>query len=287
MYGGIGNQLFIYAASRRLALKNNAELIIDDQSGCSGDHKYKRKYELDCFNFNVQKISTLKKNHLYQRLSRNYLKILNKFIILNLKSYLKEKSSIFDQRILSLKLKNNVYLDGYWQSEDYFRDIEDILRNDLVFKTPSDRRNERIKKMIKESNSVAVHYRFFDIDDASSMANNLAPNYYSNAISEIEKIGNDHHYFIFSEDPSRVKLDKIFNKKKFTIIRGNSSAYIDLWLMSMCKNFIIANSTFSWWGAWLSDYPQKIIIAPDPLSLSKDNHWRSENLLPKSWIKVA
>ena len=113
--------------------------------------------------------------------------------------------------------------------------------------------------------------------------------YYNKAISAIELKKSNLHYYIFSDQPNEVSKYIDLNRSQFTIVAhniGDSNAYADLWLMSLCSNFIIANSTFSWWGAWLSNNPNKLVYAPN-IKKSGITSWGFIGLIPDNWILIS
>ena len=160
--GGIGNQLFIYAASRRLSLKNKMSLILDDVSGFTYDTKYRRNYQLDHFNILSRKALSIERLEPFPRIRRYLKRYFNKKSTFNKKSYIVEEGSDFETKLLSLRVNHTVYLEGYFQSENYFKDSEKQIRKDLIIKPPKDSKNLTTLKKINEKVSVAIHFRFFN-----------------------------------------------------------------------------------------------------------------------------
>jgi hypothetical protein len=132
--------------------------------------------------------------------------------------------------------------------------------------------------------------RFFDSTLSDNVSSGgLNKNYYFKAIEYIQQHITNPHFYIFSDDPERAISIISLNENQFTLIKhniGDELAYADLWLMSKCKHFIIANSTFSWWGAWLSKNHEKIVIAPGFIKSEGNSFWGFEGLLPDNWIKL-
>lgn len=285
IFGGLGNQLFIYAAARRLALVNSAELVLDDVSGFTHD-PYKRHYQLDHFNIPCHKASAAEQ---LGRLQRKVLRAWNHRKPFEQRAYLAQDSNIdFDPRLLHFIPRGTVYLEGYWQSEDYFRDVADTIRQDLQIKVPTDEANLAIIKAIRSSTAVAVHVRFFDEPHAKAI-NNAPGDYYYRAIAEVEGFASDAHYYIFSDQPAAARARIPLPDERVTLVQhnqGDAMAYADLWLMSQCQHFIIANSTFSWWGAWLAANPAKQVIAPGFEMRQGNMSWGFKGLLPIEWIKL-
>jgi hypothetical protein len=288
IFGGIGNQLFIYAAAKRLAVINNAQLIIDNKSGFIKDFNYKRTYQLDNFNIKEDKLYIDNRPCFFTRVKRFLLRIINKRRNFNDSKYIVQRGMDFEPRLLEKKINNYLYLVGYWQSEDYCVDIENIIREDLTIKPPKDKKNIEMYEKISNLNSVALHLRFFDNPTISS-ANNATKDYYDRAIKRMDQLHQDNHYYIFSDRTDLVKGIIELPSSKYTVVTHNDQedlAIYDLWLMTACKNFIIANSTFSWWGAWLSPNKEKIVIAPG-FELKEDKTWWGfKGLIPKEWIKI-
>lgn len=288
IYGGLGNQLFAYAAARRLALVNNAELVIDDVSGFTHDHAYERHYQLDHFNIPCRKATPAERMEPFGRY-RRFLK--RKFSMQRpffQRHYLAQEAFDFDQRLLEYKVDGTLYLEGYWQSENYFKDVETTIRTDLCIQPPSDAQNLQIASRIHDSMAVAVHVRFFDapIEHGGS---NAPQDYYSRAVARMEALAPGAHYFVFSDQPDATHKQMMLSDERITVIshnQGDENAYADLWLMMQCKHFIIANSTFSWWGAWLGSNAKSIVIAPGFELREGVAWWGFDGLLPDRWIKI-
>jgi len=284
--GGLGNQLYGYAAARRLAFVNNMELVIDDITGFSRDYQFKREYTLDCFNILARKATAQERLEPFERARRAVRKKIQNLKKFENRNYLEQEFDDFDSRILNLQLNKDVYLDGLWQSEYYFKDIENLIREDLIITPPVDDKNLSTAKQIEIKKSVAIHIRWFDQDSASSDIN-VQLNYYQMALNEMENLLDKPYYFIFSDNPKKAKELIELPIGRFEFITHNKmaeNAIWDFWLMSQCENFIISNSTFSWWAAWLSSNNEKYVIYP---ILKKDMknkwNWGYEGQMPKKW----
>ena len=293
IFGGVGNQLFCYAAARRLALINQAELVIDDVSGFLHDHTYQRYSQLEHFNITCRKATPTERLEPFSRARRYCRRKWNQRLPFNHRTFLTQEGMDFDPRLLSFKLQDNIYLEGYWQSEEYFKDIELTIRQDLKIKSSIDNINLKIAEKIQANTSVAIHIRFFDEPNTQSInAHNASYNYYNQAIKYMEdKIYPPPHYFIFSDRPDAIHSHISLPSHRNTIIyhnKGDNNAYKDLWLLQQCQHFIIANSTFSWWGAWLAENMDKCIIAPS-FEIKHNNSlaaWGFKGLLPQKWIRL-
>ncbi|MCP4552061.1 MAG: alpha-1,2-fucosyltransferase, partial [Bacteroidetes bacterium] len=181
----------------------------------------------------------------------------------------------------------SLYIEGLWQSEGYFKDIESTIRLELRIKPPTDAVNIDMGATINDSVAIAVHVRFFDMPDDIGV-NNAPHEYYVRAVEKMENIAPNAYYYIFSDQPDAARMCIPLPDDRVTSIShnyGDVNAYANLWLMSLCQHFIIANSTFSWWGAWLSNSTDKIVIAPGFEKREGVSGWGFEGLIPDDWIK--
>ena len=292
--GGLGNQLFGYAAARRLALINNEELVIDDVSGFKFDKKYRRHYQLDHFMIHSRKATLTELLQPLSRVRRYVKRRRNQQLPFEQRKYICQEGLDFDPRLLGVKPQGTLYLEGYWQSESYFKDVENQIRKDLTIIPPSDSANRAMSEQIGRHEAVAVHVRFFDEPEPHSGrvketgSNNAPGDYYHRAIKEMERRVPGAHYYLFSDRPEAARERIPLPDERITLVhhnQGDAMAYADLWLMTQCRHSIIANSTFSWWGAWLADNPMKTIIAPGFEKRDGKMWWGFDGLIPESWIK--
>ena len=282
LIGGLGNQMFQYAAGRALANINNCELKLDVSD--FKNYKIHNGYELSLFNIKAEIASDseiLTLAGAQSRLTRFFFKKFG----LKKKTHFIEKNFAFDIELL--KPRRFVYIDGYWQSYQYFESIESQLRSELTPKTCLSGLNLEISKQIAKCNSVSLHIRRGDY------VNNLEANkthgfigleYYNRAISFINEQVLYPHFFVFSDDIAWAKenLGLIANVNFIAHNQGRSS-FEDMRLMSLCKYNIIANSSFSWWGAWLNAAPGKIVIAPKQWFANMQD---TRDLMPDNWLKM-
>ncbi len=285
--GGLGNQLFCYAAARRLALANNAVLIIDDITGFERDIQYQRRYMLDHFNISARKATPAERMEPLGRYRRFIVKWLSRHKPFMCRPYLKQEGMDFDERLLALQVRRKLYLDGYWQGEGYFKDVEQTIRTDLQITPPVDATNLSMAARVRDSLAVAVHVRFFDAPNEIGI-NNAPGDYYAHAVTKMETLVPGAHYFVFSDRPDAARVRIPLTDDRITCVahnRGGANAYADLWLMTLCKHFIIANSTFSWWGAWLAPHACKQVIAPGFEMREGKMWWGFDGLIPDGWIK--
>ena len=288
IYGGLGNQLFIYAAARRLALVNQAELLIDAVSGFTYDTVYQRHYQLDHFNIPCRKATTSERLEPFGRLRRAWHRKWSQRLPFAQRAYLVQQVIDFDERLLHYKSQGTAYLEGYWQSEDYFKDVANTIRKDLQIISPADILNQAMAIKIRSCTSVALHVRFFD-EPHHNGVNNAPGDYYCRAVDAMESLVPAAHYFIFSDQPAAARVRIPLPDARVTLVahnQGDEHAYADLWLMTQCQHFIIANSTFSWWGAWLAANTDKHVIAPGFEMRQGKMWWGFKGLLPQEWIKL-
>ena len=282
--GGLGNQLFQYAAARRLAHVHKTTLRLDATAFAS---YALHEYVLNYLRINAEIISGKE-----LRKVRGYCAfplvsfIFRKMNLFRCGALVRERSLRFDPSIL--ELSDNVYLDGYWQSEKYFSDIRDILLREISLKEKLTGINAELERKIIGSNSVSIHIRRGDYvtDSAANKIHGvISLEYYTQAIKIFTDKFKDLHFFIFSDDPEWVK-GNLNISNPHTFIDGNSveKNYADLHLMSSCKHNIIANSSFSWWGAWLNKNQNKIVIAPK--NWFADSSRRSDDIIPSTWMKI-
>lgn len=285
--GGIGNQLFCYAAARRLALINNAELVVDNVTGFARDVLYNRRYMLDHFAIPVRKATPSERMEPFERYRRGLAKYINRCRPFFSRTYIEQEGVDFDERLLALKVKGTIYIEGDWQSERYFKDVEQVIRDDLRIIPPGDAQNQRMAEEICASHAVAVHVRWFDASGSKAI-HNASSDYYRQAIALMDEKLKSPRYFLFSDAPEEARAKLVLPEDRVTCVshnRGDEQACADLWLMTQCRHFITANSTFSWWGAWLGGDKKKIVVAPD-LKINGMTAWGFKGLIPTEWVRV-
>lgn len=284
--GGLGNQLFQYALGRYIALKNGGELVIDDAFFVSPPNGLTpREYGLDQFRVSGRRITRCERRLLFTYTNRG-LRYLRKLVDLpGPVNYYREPMNrlMLDVR----KAQGNVLIDGFWQSELYFQGIEDTLRTDLTPCADLIEQTAQYRNQMQSVNSVSLHVRRGDyVDPATSAARgNCDIDYYQRAVRSMQERLGDAHFFLFSDDQQWVsqnlKLDAAC-----TLVTHQTpvSASTDLWLMASCRHHIIANSTFSWWGAWLNSNQKKIVIRPS-VWMKTQPHMNT-TACPPSWVSI-
>lgn len=279
LQGGLGNQLFQYAFGRELAIRWNVPLLLDIRGYTIGAS---RDYALGPYNLSAGLVST-RPMQLFQKtgiLGRVWDRFAGR------KAPRRVNEAYFQYDSGTLIAQPPLILDGYWQSERYFLSIRPELLKQLTVGLTGE--NATLAHEIQEKNSVAVHVRrgdYLSNPAASTFHGVCDPEYYRRAANEIEQQVAPAHYYFFGDDPEWAKENLDFLRPA-TIVNLNSSkeAHLDLELMRRCKHHIIANSTFSWWGAWLSDAENKIVISPSCWFL--DETIDTRDLIPASWIRL-
>ena len=284
LIGGLGNQMFQYAAGRRLAHQHNTDLFLDVTVYASDTL---RKYELDIFRIHAKIASPeLIKCVSFSRKDAVRLGIRHLFFGEPITQYVKKLTPDFHEQVVALP--DNVYLDGYWQSEKYFAEIVDILRKEFSFVNPPSAINKELLEEIGGCNSVSMHIRRGDyISNPETLDTHgvLGIDYYELALNMMEEKVKDPHIFVFSDDISWVRRNlKMDLPHHFIDHNGEEKDYEDLRLMSYCKHHIIANSSFSWWGAWLCENPAKIIYTPKKWFGNLELN--TNDLIPTKWNKI-
>jgi hypothetical protein len=288
--GGHSNQLFQYAAARRLAKHLNTELYMDlHWFSTVADIDSPRFYELGDYRLAQRFIDRKNFAPVEDRPDNIKAKLYNLTkgrTKPRIKTY-RQKGHYFNEEFLSLP--DNIYLDGWWQDERYFKDIRPLLLDDTELKTKPTPKNARWLEQIKKSNSVSLHVRRGDYvtnKRTNKYHGVLKPEYYQKALDFLaRKAGRkDFSLFIFSNDMKWCKQNLKFSYPTTFIDAGNSGAE-DMRLMKHCKHNILANSSFSWWGAWLNQNEDKIIIAPKIWFQHKQDN-RETGIVPDSWIRI-
>ena len=296
--GGLGNQMFQYALGRHLSIKNNQQLKLD----CSRYPSIKpdlntdlRNFNLNNFNISAAKASEkeIRKYHKYHQpkgwINRSLSKI-NKVRFFKKAYYERpfvlepdDHCQTFDPNILNYRYKD-AYFRGFWQSENYFKDIREVLLRDFTVKTAPNEYRSALLKEIEKNNSVSLHFRRGDITNPESRVGALSFDYYNKAIKFLtDKIKNP-NFYIFSDDIAWVKKNFKVDLPSVFVQNTLGEDYEDMRLMIRCKHHIIANSTFSWWGAWLTTNLQKIVIAPERYAQKTDRP--NPDYYPKSWMLI-
>ena len=283
VYGGLGNQLFQYAAGRALALAKGCELKLDISA--FDNYSPHNGFELGLFNMDAQiaspeEISSLVGTQF--RLSR----LIRRKLGLRKKTHIIERSFDFDHWFFNTKPP--ALLEGYWQSYKYFNGYDTQIRSELMFRNPATGKNLETAELIAQENSVSIHIRRGDYvtnQSSNKVHGALGIGYYKNAIRRICDEVDSPHFFVFSDDLAWAR-NNLGLSIAVTFVANNTgkSSFEDMRLMSLCKHFIIANSTFSWWGAWLNKNSGKIVIYPQ--NWFNDSGIDTQDLTPETWVAI-
>lgn len=273
--GGLGNQMFQYAFYKSLqdkGIKVYADLSDFEQ------YTLHNGYELErIFSLKVKKPSKFLLNLFRPNQSKWIFRKLKRFLNLKKTYRVEENEFCFDASFLN---NTNHYYSGYWQNEGYFLNIADKIRYDFKFPEIAGIENQTVLQQIINTESVAIHVRRGDYLKNSLLGGICDLDYYEQAILSVNSKIKDAQFFVFSDDMAWCRQN--LNLKNATYIDWNkgSNSYLDMQLMSNCNHNIIANSSFSWWGAWLNNNKAKIVVAP--------KKWINDSistLALKEWIK--
>lgn len=286
VWGGLGNQLFQYAYLYALKKKSNQEMKLDISFY---KNQELRAYRLNLLNIKHSEIigeGDIPKNitKLKKKWNNRIIRILPIY-----KVTLKGNWRYFkEMRYKYLEYANNprgenIYIDGYWQTEKYFKEFTEEIKEQFTPKYELDGKVEEKMKEITSCCSVSVHIRRGDYLNISKFNRNLYlldESYYKNAIEKMKEKLNNPVFFFFSDDIDWVK-EKFGNKINYKYIRMRTTTndIDELILMSKCKHNIVANSTYSWWGAWLNINKEKIVISPK-------KKYGNRDIIPEKWTKI-
>ena len=278
--GGLGNQMFQYAAGYVLAQKTGLDLKLDlNDYNLIGD----KRFELEkTFGLQILKANKVDIKNIIGNDGNLYIRrFINKLGLS--KNFLKEKPYTFNENFLNVK--DSIYLDGYWQNYNYFLKDKLKIKQQFNFTCLSNKERELFFEKYRDRSCVSLHIRkgdyinkknikiFFPLDDK----------YYTEALNIIKGKIKNPYFFIFSDDLEWVNSNINLNNINYKIVPPSLIVGKDMALMSLCDHHIIANSTFSWWGAWLNFSKNKIVVTP--------KNWLNSNIQPaglncSSWIAI-
>lgn len=281
--GGIGNQLFQYAFyfGLKKRTEGNAKLAILDFS----DYALHQGYELEkAFSLNEDYCSQAEKEQIYQYKKNFINRWLRDFRCIDKLGFTEKKVERLTYIDIPKKYESkNLFYKGYWQSYKYFSDVESTLRDKLQFVPFTDEKNIRFIEQISGQETVSLHVRRGDYNSHANLGGICDLVYYQNAIKvALEKLTNP-LFIIFSDDIDWCKKSLALENARYVDWNTGDSSFRDMHLMSVCNHNIIANSTFSWWGAWLNSNPNKMVIAPDMWMRNKSS---TKDLIPSTWVSI-
>lgn len=287
LMGGLGNQMFQYALGRHLAIQRCVSLKLD-VSWFAGQTL--RQFKLDRFNIQAE-IASSEEIFFFTRedwptISRKLYLFAQRLFPMYFGKVIKQKGLYFSAEMFNSPKK--IYLNGYWQSEKYFKVIETMLRQDFTLKKGLSSKSARIIGRVKECPSVSLHVRRKDyVEDKNTTRVHgvCSIEYYEKAVKYLRENIPNASFFVFSDDLSWAAKNLSFlSPIEFVDAGGNIRDEEELILMSACKHHIIANSTYSWWGAWLGTYPEKIVVAPR--RWFNDMAIDTNDIVLETWIRM-
>jgi hypothetical protein len=271
--GGLGNQLFEYAFGRSLSLRCGLPIELDAVTLFKQDRVYKRKYELDAFTL-PEVVEVRRSPRLFSRFERKLQSKLDKKRELNQRQYiLEERPFRFQDELLELIPANKIKIQGYWQSEKYFETNAELIRKEMQFKKQPISK-EWAERLLSEPQAVAVHIRRIQYSRC------LSEGYYLVAMDKMRKLVPGCTFFCFSDDPEWAVEFFKGTEDCEVVVQKNCPAIEDFKLLTQCRHFIIANSSFSWWAAWLGEKAETKVLAPST------EIWDHPQSLPQRWNQI-
>lgn len=298
--GGLGNQMFQYAFGLALSTYTGEDVLFDktsfeiekkqevNNSGFNKDGVAVRDYELDIFNLDI-KFATKKqiKQCINERIIGSRIpgflrKIFKESGQISNNIITESVVNVYEQELFDIK--GDAYYQGYFQCEKYFNNIDNLIRKAFEFPPASSQKNQDIIEQIFNSkDAVSLHVRRGDYLNLAVVDKDLCCpiSYYQKAIDYIKQNTEEPKFFVFSDDIEWTKENIDTGCQTFFIdFNKDNNSFEDLRLMSLCKHNILANSSFSWWGGWLNNNPNKIVIAPTPWVSADTNH------ICDSWVQI-
>lgn len=284
--GGLGNQMFQYAAGRALALRNNMALVLDTMSGFSRDRVYQRTFSLGSFQCERAYASR------FEQLPFWYEQVRSKLIpgtsqVIEERPwglFVRETHQRYLESITTQNSNRNMFMEGYWQSERYFADYVEFLSREFAPPAPKDDLYLSMARKIEGCNAVAVGVRVFEErpDKGKYVLGSLVPySFYEYAAIQLSRKVNAPSFFVFStEDRVRGKFSLPGHVEYLTPSNGYDGEIETLWLISRCAHHILSNSTFYWWAAWLAErvHTDSLIIA--------SSQFTNSDCIPPRWLSI-
>ena len=275
--GGLGNQLFQYAFGRALSLRNNACLELDTVTQFVTDHRYLRSYTLDIFSLPPEikvKDSASRMEKVYKKIIRRWGRNGN----IDNRSFVVEgdrERGHFSHVYAEWRLKRSIYLSGYWQSPRYFSDVSGVIKSDLCFRDEPSAHVVDWLTRIRTKRSAAIHVRRNDY------WSKLDISYYRKAMQTLRANFGRVDFFVFADDVGWWPMDDEVLGEVTLVDDSRLSDTECFRLMCACDHFVIANSSFSWWAAWLGRHSEKRVVAP-----SRDIWFEAWDVLLPDWLII-
>jgi Glycosyl transferase family 11 len=286
VYGGLGNQMFQYALCTALNEKGQKTRLSFSR------FLHYRLHDFELTKAFIVPLSPLMKIQAFlltkaaffykqKWVTGFFRRLINKYESTQ-NSYKEKAEFVFDENVFK---QQHSLLTGTWQAEKYFINAASLIKKQFVFKKPADTVNTDIINRINNCNAVSIHIRrtnYLNAEWQKQLYVIKDAEYYHKAAAVIKQKVANPFYFIFSDDMEWAKEQLQLSNCFYVDNNRNGNSYIDMYLMSLCKHNIIANSTFSWWGAWLNSYNEKIVIMPAKWM----NTNNCEGIFPEAWIKI-
>ena len=287
LIGGLGNQMFQYAAGRALSLERGFPLRLDISD--FSNYELHQGFELErIFNCTAEIASEADVRNI---LGWQSSPVIRRMVSRPRMARFRHKGFVIEPHFQYWhgikKVPCGCYLMGYWQSEKYFLEVAEQIREDFYFRLPLESQNTELAKQINQVNAVSLHVRRGDYanNPKTTATHGLCSlDYYREAIQHVAKHVQQPYFFVFSDDIAWVKSDlKIDFPCEYVVFNQGAESHNDMRLMSLCQHHIIANSSFSWWGAWLNQNADKIVVAPKRWFVNETN---TEDLIPQDWVML-
>jgi hypothetical protein len=284
MVGGLANKMFQYALYKRF-VEDGKDVYVDIESFVPkwDFERIELPQIFSQINFKIADINYIKRLAGEQDLVS---KVRRKIKFLNKSTYLRESGFKYHPNLFSIH--GDCYLEGCWQTEKYFIKIREKLLCDFKFKEFDDERNKQLANSLNQEESVAIHVRKGADYNKKDTKGTCKRTYYQDAVEYIKLNIINPKFYVFTDNKEWVK-ENIHNIE-YNLIDWNPTSgpknFVDMQLMSKCKHNIIANSSYSWWGAWLNNNPQKIVVGPRQWFNSKVTKYDASDIMPDNWIKL-
>jgi hypothetical protein len=288
--GGLGNQLFQYAMGRTVAIRNKA--VFKQDLSFFENYEW-HEYSLKPFNIEEnlatkEEVEKLKQQQNKQDTALDIISRIRRKLLRPKPVVINEANLLYNPGYK--EISSPAYLIGYWQCEEYFKEQEKLLRKEFTVKIPPSEQNRTLLNDIANQESVSLHIRrgnFVQVDFVNKVHGTCSMEYYEAAIGQISVRCSDPVFYIFSDDIPWAKENlPIAFPHVFVDINDDKTDYEDMRLMYNCKHHILANSTFSWWGAWLNPSKEKLVVAPNKWYADEEKNRYTSDIIPKSWIKL-
>jgi hypothetical protein len=283
--GGLGNQLFQYAFGRSLSLRSKLPLALDTHSGFSGD-SYHRSFALNSFHY-AGELCPDHGFHTYRRIARQLIiatdRIRPKIFHRILRDPPPLHGSIvagFDPELVGLRIGHNATVEGYWQSDRYFIDHADTIKTDLTMRYKPSRDDLIVADLINTAVCpIGLHVRRHRVPTGREDLQ-ISLKYYREALKFMQDSNPNFQIFVFSDDHDWAIGNLDLGANMIHVRHNSDKCPIgDFWLLRQCRNFILSNSTFSWWAAWLGEHPAKVVVAPS-------SFYSRDDLVPIEWRRL-